>query len=178
VKLKRVTANNARARSHIIEASNLKPPINAFGTVRFHWRPKRNFCVTTPVDPAIALEATMKKLFPILAAAAACTALLGPALAEDALLPVETMACKDRALIDNLPAAMRSTDPSGFHTYVRGLLDSGACQTVPQNYRLVYSANDRWACARLRGECYWTAIQPTSALAVTPSRETTGSASR
>jgi hypothetical protein len=88
------------------------------------------------------------------------------ASARDGTMPFDTVACRDKGIIQGFADRMRETTPDQFWMYVDGLIRSGQCDKIFQGEPVAFTPlNDGGACLSIRANapCYWSVAQPRTA---------------
>ena len=83
--------------------------------------------------------------------------------ARDGTMPFDTVACRDKGIIQGFADRMRATTPDQFWMYVDGLIRSGQCEKVFQGEPVSFTPlNDGGACLSTTANqpCFWTVAQP------------------
>jgi hypothetical protein len=83
--------------------------------------------------------------------------------ARDGIMPFDTVACRDKGIIQGFADRMRETTPDQFWMYVDGLIRSGQCEKVFQGEPVSFTPlNDGGACLSTTANqpCYWSVAQP------------------
>jgi hypothetical protein len=86
-----------------------------------------------------------------------------PATARDGTMPFDTVACRDKGIIQGFADRMRETTPDQFWMYVDGLIRSGQCDKIFQGEPVAFTPlNDGAACLSIHANapCYWSVAQP------------------
>jgi hypothetical protein len=106
-----------------------------------------------------------------------------PAAARDGVMPFDTVACRDKSIIQGFADRMRETMPDQFWMYVDGLIRTGQCEKIFQGEPVAFTPlNDGGACLSTRANqpCYWSVAQPRTlpapAIATRTEPTTTGQA--
>jgi hypothetical protein len=105
------------------------------------------------------------------------------AAARDGTMPFDTVACRDKGIIQGFADRMRETMPDQFWMYVDGLIRTGQCEKIFQGEPVAFTPlNDGGTCLSIRANerCFWSVAQTRTlaapAIAARTEPSTTGQA--
>jgi hypothetical protein len=90
------------------------------------------------------------------------------ATARDGTMPFDTVACRDKSIIQGFADRMRATTPDQFWMYVDELIRTGQCDKIFQGEPVAFTPlNDGGTCLSIRANepCYWSVAQAATFLA-------------